>query len=228
MAEVYPSSYNNEQQAVIYSNQRTGVNELTLGMPQVGTPGTATSDLSRVQESSRKYDYTYKNSKNFCLEMVKDGLCNMSQFGVPDARIFQTVVNGPQVQQLLQMPHDDLKAIVLNDLGLAGQNANRLIDRNTWIQLAQPIQQYIEGSLQLAQLLGNPQLSMLIAMRGLGAATEVMRQLLEAFDVRSIDKILIPLQGLYGPQNLLPSGTGNPGSQNPVPPAGMGSPVATY
>lgn len=228
MAEVYPSSYNNEQQAVVYSNQRTGVNELTLGMPQVGTPGTATSDLSRVQEASRKFDYTYKNSKRFCLEVIKDILCNVSQFGVPDNRVFSTVSRGAEVQQLLSMPADDLKGIVLNDLGLAGQNANRLIDRNTWIQLAQPIQQYIEGSLQLAQLLGNQQLMQLIALRGLTAASEVMRQLLEAFDVRSIDKILIPMGQIYGPQNAGLIGPGNSGLAGSVSPPGVGSPPQTY
>jgi hypothetical protein len=200
-------------------------------MPQVGTPGTATSDLSRVQEASRKFDYTYKNSKRFILDIVKDVLCNTSQFGLPDSRVFATVKNGEQVKQLLSLPHADLKAFVLADLNLAGQNANRLVDRNTWLQLSQPIQQYIEGSLQLSQLLGNPQLSQLIAIRGLSTATEIMRQLLEAYDIRSIDKILLPMDNLMGmlganingPQNPKSLGPGNSGSQNSIPPSGMGN-----
>jgi hypothetical protein len=214
MAEIYPSSYNNEQQAVVYSNQRTGVSELTLGMPQVGTPGTATSDLSRVQEAARKFDYTFKNSKRFVLEVVKDVLCNVSQFNAPNQRIYSVVTNGEAVKQLLSLPHDELKTVVLNDLGLAGQNANRLIDRNTWMQLAAPVQQYISGMLDLSNLLGNPQLSQLIAMRGIVAATEIMRQLLEAFDIRSIDKILVPLAGFGGgPQQALPPGPPAPQGQ---------------
>lgn len=220
MAEIYPSAYNNEQQAVVYSNQRTGVNELTLGMPQVGTPGTATSDLSRVQEASRKFDYTFKNSKRFLLDVAKDMLCSVSQFGPPNPRIFGVVKNGQEVQQLLSLPNEELKTIVLSDLGLAGQNSNRLLDRNTWTQLAQIISQYETGALQLTQLLGSPQLTQLVAMQGLVAATEIMRQILEAYDVRGIDKILLPMGDMLG--KMLPMGMIPPTGQKPA-----GQPVTT-
>jgi hypothetical protein len=65
MGEIYPSSYNNETSTLQYYQQRIGINEANLGMPQVGTPGTATSDLARIQEGNKKHDYSYRNLKSF-------------------------------------------------------------------------------------------------------------------------------------------------------------------
>ena len=44
MGEVYNSSFANEQATVLYQQMYSGVNEMNLGMPSVGTPGTATGD----------------------------------------------------------------------------------------------------------------------------------------------------------------------------------------
>src|SRR5690606_3910958 len=52
LSEVYPSSYANEQAIIGYFEKRTGVNEVILGLPQEGTPGTATSDLARLAEGN--------------------------------------------------------------------------------------------------------------------------------------------------------------------------------
>lgn len=221
MTEVYPSSYNNEQQAAIWSNQRTGVSELTLGMPQVGTPGTATGDLSRVQEANRKYDYTHGKSKRFLLCNARNALLEAAQFGFRDASMFSFIPNGDMVQQMLTMPADNIKQIIFSGLDLAGQNSNKLIDRNTWTQLAGITQQYYQGMIQLAMMMGNQQLVGMIGMKALVAATEVYKQILEAYDVRSIDKIALT-NLINGLTNVQPNGI--PGSGSPLigPPQGMG------
>jgi hypothetical protein len=67
LGEIYPSSIpERASYTAIYSQQRTGVNETTLGMPQVGTPGTATSDLARIQEGNKKFDFVYANHQGVC------------------------------------------------------------------------------------------------------------------------------------------------------------------
>jgi len=225
MTEVYPSSYNNEQQASIWSNQRTGVSELTLGMPQVGTPGTATGDLSRVQEANRKYDYQHLHSKKFLIQCIGDALLETAQFGVRDAGMFSYIPNGMALQQMLTMPADQIKQVILAELTIAGQNSNRLIDRNTWTQLAGITQQYYTGLIQIAQLMGNPQLTQQIAMKAMAASTEVYKQILEAYDVRSIDKITFGnnLMMPNGPQNIQSVGPANQGNSIAGPLPGMAS-----
>lgn len=224
MAEVYPSSYNNEQQAVIYSQQRTGVNELTMGMPQAGTPGTASSDLTRVEEGNRKFDYTYQlHSRPFLVDCIKDVLCNVAQYGVKDKRVFKTVTMGPVVEHLLTgLQPDELKLFVLNDLDIAGKSKNKLVDRNTWIQYGQAVNTFYQNMIMLAQQTKNGAIMQMMSQQALIAGTEVMKQLSEAFDIRSIDKIIPPqllamlMQNSNGPNNagLLGSGGEQPPSSS--------------
>lgn len=232
MAEIYPSSYNNEQQAVIYSQQRTGVNELSLGMPQSGTPGTASSDLTRVEEGNRKFDYTYQlHSRPFLLDCAKDVLCNVAQYGVADKRIFKTITMGPVVEQLLTgLQPDELKLFVLSDLDIAGKSANKLVDRSTWLQFGQVTNTFYQNMMLLAQQTGNPVIMQMMSQQALVAATEVMKQLCEAFDIRSIDKLIPPqlLQILMQNGSNIAGliGSGDSGSTPPSNAAGMGSPNA--
>lgn len=220
MAEVYPSSYNNEQQAVIYSQQRTAVNELNQGMPQMGTPGTASSDLIRVQEGNRKFDYTFGNEKAFLVDCMKDVLCVTNQYGVSDQRIFRTVAAGPIVEHLLtKLSPDELKLYVLSELNLAGASANRLVDRATLMQLAQTTTGYYQNMIALAQQSQNPQLMMMLSQQAFVAGSELMKQIFEAFDIRSIDKLIPPplLQLLMTNGSNVAGliGSGGPGSTNP-------------
>lgn len=210
-SEVYPSGYNVGQQSMIYAQQRQGVNELTLGMPQVGTPGTATGDLTRVQEFNRKFDYTFKAGKRFGDAIVLDILCNQSQFGFRDRRYFVQLPNGSRVMELLQASPDVLRNQLQFTVGLIGQNQNRLVDRQSWTQYAQMLQQYYTAALSLPLVQQNPQLFQIINGFALKAATEAMQQIGEGFDIRNNDRLLIPKQLIailtgqgYGPPPTQP------------------------
>jgi hypothetical protein len=212
MGEIYPSAYNNEQQAVIYSQQRSGVNELTLGMPQVGTPGTATGDMTRVQEFNRKFDYTFKNSKRFTLNIVKNLLCAQSQFGFRNRTYFDTLgQNGGRVMELLSLPADQIRSELVFSLNLVGQNQNRLLDRQNYTQYSQMLTQYYTQMYTLAQQT-MPQLLPIIAAKAFQAATEAMKQISEGFDIRGTDRFLLPDQLI---QSLMQMTAGQNGSQQP-------------
>src|SRR5882724_920148 len=77
MTEVKSSSFALEQSDLTFSQMRSGVNESTLGMPQAGTPGTATSALSQVQESQKKFDFYYSNIKEFVSGLYFDVFSNI-------------------------------------------------------------------------------------------------------------------------------------------------------
>lgn len=222
MGEIYPSAYNNETTTLSYSQQRSGVNELNSGMPQVGTPGTASSDLARLQEGNKKADFHFMNSKRFLNQIQKDVVCNVAQFGPKDATIFQYIPNGDQVQAFLQQPISLLRDEIIFSLNIVGQDQNKLLDRSAWTQMAGIIQQYWTGIFQLVGLTGNQQLAQSLIPSALAGSTEAFKQILQSFDINNINRIvpeqliqlirdaapgIVAAGGNQKPQgNLLPSG----------------------
>lgn len=224
LGEVYPSGYNTEQSDVIFSQQRTGVNEVTLGMPQFGTPGTATSDLVRVQEGNRKYDLWYSRAREFGNEILMDNADLLQQFGPRNLEYYQTAANGEMIRSFLSLPSTYIREGLVIQLKISSQVHNKVLDRQNWQQIAAFINQYYQGLAQLAIPLGNPMMLQLIFTKGISAATEAMRQILETYDVRNIDRIVVKeldtlLQGQIpqmmgtgmqnGPQQLLTPGSSN-------------------
>lgn len=221
LGEIYPSAYNQEQSDVIYSQQRTGVNEVTLGQPQQGTPGTATSDLARIQEGNRKFDLWYGNARDFMDEVINDVADLMQQFGPFNQEYFSTAANGELVRAFLQLPSSYIREGLILELRTNSQVHNKVLDRQNWQQIAAFLTQYYQGLVQLAAPLGNPQMLQLIFTKGLSSATEAMRQILETYDVRNIDRLIVKeldmvLQGQIG--GLLQGATqpGNIGSPAPT------------
>jgi hypothetical protein len=220
MGDVYNSSYANEQATLLYSQQRTGVNEVTLGMPQVGTPGTATSDLARIQEGNKKFDFIYSNFREFVEQIIVDTAATIQQFGPRKLRYFETTENGRLVAAFFQMPEAHIRDGLLIQLKMAGQQQNKILDRQNWQQIAAHLQAYYTGLIQLAMPLGDQQLVQLILTKGIGAATEAMRQVLESFDIRNIDRIVLhEIEEMMqnGPNAAGPGAGGNNGSPGATP-----------
>lgn len=222
LGEVYPSAYGNENATLIYSQQRTGVNEVTLGMPQVGTPGTATSDLARIQEGQKKYDFVYKNIKEFTNEIVIDAACCIQQFGPKTVEFYTNAEGGDLVKTFFEMPERYIREGLLIEVATAGQQQNKIIDRQNWMQVSQLLQSYYVSLIQLAQGAGNPEMLMVIVQQAMIAATEAARQMLESFDIRNIDRLIVKQLELAS-QN--PAQNGAPGVQTSTaiaPAAGIG------
>lgn len=224
LGEIYPSSYQNEQASLIFSQQRLGVNEVTLGMPQVGTPGTATSDLARIQEGNKKHDFIYANFNTFLQEIVVDIADITQQFGPRQLTYFDTAENGNLVRAFFQMPSSYIRDGLLINLKATTQQANRLLDRQNWQQITQFLQQYYTGMVELAMQSGNQQLAQIVVLKGMNAATEAMRQILETFDIRNVDRIVVKeIEEMVknGLQSLGPGSNGNNGTTGSVQAPGM-------
>jgi hypothetical protein len=189
IGDVKSSAYNNENQVVIYSQQRTGVNELTLGMPNVGTPGTASDSLARVQESTRKFDYTYNNKKDFINRVIYKASQQIIKYGVSQRDVYEYIPNGSAVETFLKQG-DALKNRLLFNIQLAGAKNNKVLDRNTYTQLAGMYTQYATQSMALVQQMGNPQMQQAYAEKALVSADIIMLEILRAFDVPNPDKLV--------------------------------------
>jgi len=191
IGEIYPSSFANEQSLQLYSQQRTGATEPILGLGQVGTPGTATSDLARIQEGKQKFDFVFRNMRVFVSELVRDIVLNTMQFGTKNSRYFDLVEGGQQVRDILFGTDRDLvRDGILFEISAVGQQRNRLLDRNQWQEIAVILQKYFTGMIQLAELT-DPKLIPIIGRKGMLAITEVLKQVLESFDVRDRDRIVV-------------------------------------
>lgn len=191
LGEIYPSAYNSEQSTVQYSNQRTGVTELTTGQPQAGTPGTASDILARIQEGNKKFGFIFENIKEFVNEAFVDVACEIQQFGPRDVKYYDTAENGQLIEQFFAMPQSYIRDGLLIELKAAGQLDNKLIDRQNFMQLAQAYEQYITGNLKMAEVTQDPNLIMMIVQRGMAGSTELMKQFFQSFDLRNIDRMLL-------------------------------------
>lgn len=207
MGDVRQSSFMDEQATLIYSQQRTKVNELVLGMPQQGTPGTATGDLARIKEGQLGFDYVFQNEKLFISELVMDVLASVHQFGTRHIEYFKYAEGGDLLAQLFQMPMPLIRDSILFEVGAAGQQENRVLDRQNWIQIAQIIIQYYTSMVQLAQMTQDQQIMQLVVAKAFTASTEAMRQILESFNVRNVDRmVLVELERMFN--KMLQGGQG--------------------
>lgn len=220
LGEIYPSAYNTVQQAVNFAQMRNGINEITLGQPGVGTPGTASEEMSRVQEGNKKFGYHYKNIKTLVNELITDVACNIHQFGSRTIEYLDYVPNGDIVKQTLQMPETYIRDGLLIQLTSAGQQENKLIDRQNWLQISQIFQSWIMSKIQLEfqifQMTQGSNTQELMRVIGIArqGGDEVMKQILESFDTRNIDRII-------GANRNATNQGGNQQSQNIGAPAGM-------
>ena len=203
IGDVKASAYNNENQVVIYSQQRTGVNELTLGMPNIGTPGTASDSLARVQESNRKFDYTYNNKKDFLNRVVWRAAQNIIKYGPADRQVFSILPAGTEVELYLR-DIERLKNKLFFNIQLAGAKNNKVLDRNTYTQLAGMQTQYWTQVLGLAQQLQDPTLIQDMTRAALRAADQINLEILRAFDVPNPEKLIFNFDA-YRPTQIPPS-----------------------
>jgi hypothetical protein len=196
--EIYPSSFQGEQSAMLLHQQRSTVNEGTMGMPQVGTPGTAAGELGRVQEGTMRFDYVYNRFKDLLKKACLDGLCIIGKYGLRHEVILDQYPDGNRVLEFLSQSPDLIKGEVILKYNLVGQSQNRMIDRASWTQLSGILTQAYTNALQIAQQMGNQQLAQQIAQKALTANFAALTQILEAFDIRNINKISMSSQELQG------------------------------
>ena len=222
LSEIYPSSYANEDAIIRYWEKRTGANEVVLGIPQEGTPGTATSDLTRLAEGNKRFDLAMKNIKRWLSLIGVDVVTNMQQFGNQQAHWWILGEDGKFVEQVLDMPSVLVRKGALIDLSVTDSLTNLQVEQTTWMQLFQVVTGYYDRVLQLAQLLG-PEVFGQIAQKALISGDEVLKRLLETFNVPDTGRFALTEEGQNGQPTGTPAGPGAnqlTGASNPNGPGG--------
>lgn len=215
IGDVKASAYNNENQVVIYSQQRTGVNELTLGMPNIGTPGTASDSMARVQESNRKFDYYYNNKKEFANKVIRRAAMSTIKHGFAQKDIFAYIPNSSETELFLRLGPEKLKNQLLFNIQLAGAKNNKILDRQTYTQLTGMVTQYWTQMMAMAQQSGDPNMVTQMTGKAMNAADLIMLEILRSFDVPNPEKLIFNFDA-YKPQPLPASPLGANAGADPT------------
>jgi hypothetical protein len=228
MSEVYQSSLYNEEAVTRLNDKRNGVNEILLGMPQSGTPGTATGDLARIAEGNQKFDLTLKNVRRWLSLLGQDVIANYQEFGAQER--YWTVLGekGQWVEHVLSMPSTHVSEGAIVDVTVTDSIVNKQVQQQQWLGLFQLITNHYGQSLQYAQVLAemtqDPELVLTIARRALLGSDEAMKRLLETFNIVDTDIYLLSAgeedqNAATGPGSALPGRVG--GLAGAVPQTGM-------
>ena len=188
---------NNEEAARQYSDKRTGVNEVILGMPQQGTPGTATSDLARLAEGNKKFDMVLRNVRRWYSILGQDVLVNYRQFGVDVwDQLIPTETFDP-ANSLGTISLIDIRKGGAIELTVTDSITNKDVEQQKWTSLFAILSGHydkiLERAMLLAQMGGDPTMIFMFAEMALRASNAATRRLLETFNVPDIDTFLLDL-----------------------------------
>lgn len=221
MNDVKVSSFSNENQSLTFFQQRSGINELTLGMPHQGTPSTASDALSRVEEGRRKFDYIYANVKDFNKRVITKVAAAIQQYGPKRVEYFTQNEDGNLTQQIIEeLPVSSIYDSLIFDISSAGEQQNKLIDRQNWIAVSQIVSQVYTQLITMAQSFGQQEDLIKLYNQAKIAAMEILKQILASYDIRNEERIVVKefLNALNKPTNEQPGAEAAQlgGLQNPI------------
>jgi hypothetical protein len=192
LSDVYTSAYNNETALLNYSERRTGVNEVLLGVSPQGTPGTATGDLARIAEGNKRFDLVLRNIRWWLGLLGQDVIANYQQFG-NQQRHFLVLdpEKGVWVEEILNLPIEMVSKGAAIELTATSSVTSRQEEQRQWLGLFQVMTQYYDRVLQIAQLLQDPQVFLQVALRAAQASDEAMKHLMRTFNIPDADRFTI-------------------------------------
>lgn len=213
LSEIYPSSFENEASVTRDFEKRSGVNDVIVGIPQSGTPGTATGDLTRLAEGNKRFDLVLKNIKRWLSLIGVDVITNYQIFGDQQAHWLVLGEDGIYVEAVLNMPAILVRKGAIVDLSVTDSITNREVEKQQWLQLFQVVTGYYDRVINianiLAQVTGDPTPILMMSERALLSSDEAVKRLLETFNVPNTARF-----SLVGETKNGTPGSGGP-SQNP-------------
>jgi hypothetical protein len=190
-----------------WRQRRTGISDIQRGNPSdLPSRTPATSMLSLLQEGNRRFDLSLKELR-FCLnEVGMRTLQNLQQFlsdpvrnpeGQTMLQLAITALGSPEgnyIAEQLVIPTEDIGSGLGVSITATSGSTNKEVEKQAFLSLVQ-LQTQLGGQfIQLAQIFTNPQIPpplAAIAMQVSKGLTELQRRLLEQFDIRNPEDILV-------------------------------------
>lgn len=227
LGEIYQSSVVNEEISLRHSERRSGVNEVILGLPHAGTPATATGDLVRQQEGTKKFDLVLKNVRRWYGLLGQDILANFQQYGDQARHWWVEGQDGQWVEEFLSLPELLVTYGAIVEVTVSDTVTNRAVERQEWMQMFQVLSAHYDRAINLGglvvQLGADPNLILSIAGKALSASDEIIKRVLQTFNEPNVERFTLG-QG----QNETGQGAIGPGSGGPEGPseqAGVAGPA---
>lgn len=206
--------------------RRDGYSDLQRGNPsQLPSRTPATTMLSLLQEGNRRFDLSLKDTRLDCLGRVGlRVLQNLQQFGADPQRtadgayylqLAATVLGQPEgalVQQMLALPIEDIENGIGCSITATSGMANKEVEKQSLLALLQLQTQLGQQFIQLAQVASNPAVLMqmpavaMVAQQVAKGLTELQKRVLEQYDIRNPEDILINTATLQSATQAFASG----------------------
>lgn len=226
LADVYPSSTNEELAALSLAERRVGANELAVPRPSqlMGsrTPtGTATIGMAQV---NRRFAPAFDEMRNALADAVKQTLYRDQERLLAGDTAMEDKIRKAVGDQLAEKVIDILKDDQFDEsfrveMQASTANMNREVERQNHLFLLQVLAGYYDRLLQMSQLAATPGASpefISITKKVMDSATELIQRVLRSFDqMRDPESFLVRLdeeltnleadaniQGMQGMQGL--------------------------
>ena len=220
MSDVHSSMPNVMGTIMQYSEMRTGVSELKQGNIS-GLPSRtpATSLLAMLQEGNKRFDMILSAFRDVHSEMGLELVQNLLQHAKDDPIRWQNFFNqalGPEDAQLLQEVLDGGIVGVEESFGVGitatSAQVNKEVEKQSYIGLMQTVAQIYGQLIQTALLMEQTQnpVTLATAQAAYSAGTDLLKRLLERFDIQNASEYIPDLQKIQQQQG---QGQGQPGQQ---------------
>jgi hypothetical protein len=240
LGDVYQSLPQAMSAMLQWAEQRTGVSELRqgniTGLPS-RTP--ASTVLSILREGNKRFDMIVSNMREPFTDMGYELLQNLAQYCPEDeakwTRYFVNALGEEDAQrfmEVLQNPESLAEEFGLQVSATSGQ-ANKELEKQSFVGVLQLVSQLYPQLVDTAMLIqqsppGSPVFQ--TAVSAYTGGVELLRRLLERFDIQNPEQYLPNAQAIFGALEQMQAGgiAGTPatGGQPPVgAPAGQAGPL---
>jgi hypothetical protein len=194
------------QQSTQFAEKRTGVGAYQLGQesPIVGSQATATGTTALISEGNTRFWVSIDDMRLAIEELLYLTLSQVQQF----AREGLKLPSG----EMLKLPQGDLRQLLGLRLAITSETLNKELELRNVQMLVQMLNEYYQRIMEAAAVLQNPQfppLQKAVIIQVMNSAHDLMRRLVERFDMENSD-IIVPnlMQTLAQTMGVLGGQTG--------------------
>ena len=218
LGEVYPSIFQLMQGMMQWSEQRTGVSELRQGdVANLPSRTPASTVMSVLSEGKKKFDMVLANCREESMgEIGKHVMQNLVQISKLDKR-YESMArqvlgeeDGAKVVDVLRMPVQSIEDKFGVNVTATSSQTNKEVEKQTFATLAQMAAQFYPQMVQYAQLLGqsggDPSLVPETAQAAYQGQAELLKRLLEVYDIQNPEAYLPPQAEQQGEEAAAPLG----------------------
>jgi hypothetical protein len=200
------STVDDEQLALAYHRERTGINDFVMGGdgPDVSYAAASTA-ASQLREGKKRFDQTMREIRT-ALSGAGTRILELYQQFSQGQKVYLAMgeTDGALVQKVLNFPLDIIRAGVIVDVTATSAALNKEVEVRTNTLIMQLLQRHNQETLSLFMQLFNPQVPepmRAVIVQQLRASTTMMRRILDAYGIQDAEALVVDYGQLLGGGN---------------------------